>query len=133
MKKRFTFVRGMAFFSFIIILFLGLNFFYTPFGSSAKKSDVIHTYLVKIPNDAGVCPYALVSRTNGKLKIVGDSHCVCPYAESAFYMTTRCKDVKTVMEMLPSSLHNKVQIKIIDHINKTPVKRLSKSFASAAL
>jgi len=111
------FAKGFTVFSIIILLFVGLVYLNSTDNNTLQKSKVMHTYLVRIPYSAGVCPYSLMSMTKGKLKVLNDPHCVCPYSDNASYMTARCKDVKSVIRMLPSSIQNKVEIKLIDSAN----------------
>ena len=114
MKRKFMFAKIIAVLSFAMFVLLGINYFNAPPERVIQQSETMHTYLVKIPNSAGVCPYALMSMTKGKLKMIEDSHCICPYADNASYMTARCKDIRSVISMLPAQLQNKIRVKIVE-------------------
>ena len=115
MKKTLLSAKGIAFLSLVIILFLGVSFIKTPKSTNAQKAEFMHTYLVKIPNCAGVCPYALMSMTHGRMRMVNNSKCTCPFGEHASYMTVKSKDEKSVIAMLPASIQKEVQIEIADN------------------
>lgn len=127
MKSKISFAKGIALFSLVTILFLGIYLYSSPRTTTKTKTEIIHTYLIKVPDNAGVCPYALMSMTNGKLKMVNNPSCVCPFSEHATYMTARCKDKKSVMAMLPASLRKKVQILIVDNSNNKQPNNFIKS------
>ena len=125
MYKKFIPGAIIAAVSLIVLIVLGLDSFYGNPGNNMPESGIIHTYLVKIPNSAGVCPYALTAMTKGKLKVVDDPECVCPYNKKASYMTTRCRDIKSVIAMLPERIQNKIQVRVVDEtVKKTGAKIL---------
>ncbi len=134
MKRKFLFAKGFAFMSIVLMLVLGLSFSSKPQSKELNKIVVTHTYLVKIPYSAGVCPYQLMSMTNGKLQMVNDAGCVCPYihhtsVKNASLMTARCPDIESVKELLPASIRKVVEIQLADHPNRKMQQRL---FTSAA-
>ena len=119
MKRMIFSVKGIGFMSIIMILFFGLSFTSLPQSKNLKKTVAMHTFLVKIPGNAGVCPYQLMMMTNGKLQMADDPHCVCPYQHnssfsSTVYMTARCTDVNSVRELLPACIRSTVEIKLQD-------------------
>ncbi len=118
MKKKLVIAEGIIVIALIFITALGINFINAPAGENVMSSNMVHTYLVKIPNAAGVCPYALESMTKGKLQMIDDSKCTCPYSQNASYMTTTCKDIRAIISLLPARLQRKVQVRIVDKAEK---------------
>ncbi len=118
MKKTFFSAKGILFLSIVVVLFLGVQFIKAPQKASVQKAEVIHTYLVKIPNCSGVCPYALMSMTHGRMQMLNNAGCVCPYSKNASYMTVRSKNVRSVRAMLPPSIQKEVQIQLADNTNE---------------
>ena len=117
MKKKFSDLKAISLTFIVLILCLGINLFNSHSESNNQSSEVMHTYLIKIPLDAGICPYALASKSHGKLHMINNSECTCPFSENASYMTTKCRNIKSLLELLPSSIQKKVQIMIIDNRN----------------
>jgi hypothetical protein len=117
MKKKFSAFKAISLTFIVLILCLGINLFNSQSDSNNQNSEVMHTYLIKVPLDAGICPYALASKSHGKLHMINNSECTCPFSENASYMTTKCRNIKSVLELLPSSIQKKVEIRVID--NKT--------------
>lgn len=130
MMKMLLSLKGVAFMSVFPILFFGLTLMNHPQSNKAKKTEVMNTYLIKIPNSAGVCPYELMQSSNGRLQMYNDPHCVCPYEQNhnssfnnAVYMTANCPDMNSVIELLPASIQNLVEIKLLSEsgtLNKIP-------------
>lgn len=132
MKKKFLSAKGIAFMSIIPILFLSLSFTGIPQSKKANKMEVIHTFLVKIPSTAGVCPYELMMMTKGKLQMADDPQCVCPYqhntsSHNAIYMTAKCTDVNSVRALLPACIKDAAEIHSMD---KTKAELPQKLFTS---
>ncbi len=135
MKRLILNAKGIALMSVFPILFLGLAFMSHPQSKKIKKTEIINTYLIKIPNTAGVCPYELMQSSNGKLQMYKDPHCVCPYEQNhnssfsnAVYMTANCRDENSVRELLPASIQNLVEIKLLSESGT--LDRIPKLFTS---
>lgn len=123
MKRKFMLAKAIGLISFMLLILLAMDFVYTPSDFSGTNIGTMHTYLVKIPASAGVCPYAIMTMTKGKLKVLRDSRCICPYADNSSYMTARCRDIKSVISLLPIKLRNQIQVIIIKEIHsKIPTK-----------
>ncbi len=127
MKRHISLIKAGALFLAVLLLFGGVYLIETPKPQSGNKAEVIHTYLVKIPKSAGVCPYTLMTMTKGKLQMVEEPNCVCPYSQHSIYMKARSKNEKSVMAMLPASLQNKVQIEIADNLDSGYSKSLPRT------
>ncbi len=135
MKKLLS-ARGIALLSIIPLLFLCLNF--SGLQHNKNKIKAIHTFLVKIPSSSGVCPYQLMMMSKGKLQMINDPQCVCPYAhgtsfQSSFYMTIRSTDEKTVRTMLPECIRNEVEINTIDKPSKKAPAELPQELYSSII
>ena len=126
MKKMLLSIKGIAFMSVFPMLLLGLTFLNQPQHKQVQKTEVMHTYLLTIPGSAGVCPYQLMQSSNGKLQMIHDAGCsACPYIHnqkssfsSAVYMTANCPDMNSVRVLLPASIQNLVQIKLLNEPGK---------------
>ncbi len=120
MKKKILFVEGIVFLSLFPILFLGSALISQPKDKNVKKTEVIRTYLITIPSSAGVCPYELMQSSNEQLQMYEDPNCVCPFEQNhsslfsgAVYMTANCPDINSVRSLLPASIQNLVEIKLL--------------------
>ena len=117
MKSKISFAKGFIVLSLLMVLFLG-NYLFRPHNiSGSLNSNYVHTYLIKIPADAGICPYVLMSKSNGRLRMLNTSGCSCPYANHDTYLTTRSNNENSVLDLFPSSIKSKLQIMIIDNFN----------------
>jgi|GEM_PF-2587667 len=120
MKKMIFSYEGIVLMSVFPALLFGLILFSQPQSKNAKKTEVMHTFLIKIPSSAGVCPYELMKASNGKLQMIHDPNCVCPYEKqnssysNAFYMTAISSDINTARALLPASIRSIVEIKLTD-------------------
>ncbi len=110
MKKKFVIIEGIIVISFILLTTLGINYINSPAGVSMSSNTIMHTYLVKIPDNSCVCPYALETMTKGKLKVVHETGCTCPYIQNSSYMTTTCKDIRSIISLLPADIQKTVQV-----------------------
>lgn len=131
MKKMILSAKGIVLMSVFPALLFGMIFINHTYKRNVKKAEVMHTFLIKIPNSSGVCPYVLMQSSNGKLKMMNDPNCVCPYEHhssfsSTVYMTAVCPDLNSVKSLLPASIQNLVQIKLVDHphINNKSLPKL---------
>ena len=125
--KKLLSYQAIAILSFAIMIALGVNVLHPSELANNPKEKTMHTYLVAIPASAGVCPYALMSMTNQRLKMVHDPKCVCPYTSNTLLMITRNTNIKSVIDMLPASIKNKVHIIIIDNLHKSYGKTFSEA------
>jgi len=125
MKKKFSALKFIILTSLILILCLGINFFNSSEELNFKSSEAMHTYLIKIPANAGICPYLLATKSHGMLQILNNPECICPYSEYNTFLTARCKNKNSVLTLFPSFLQKRIQIIVIDNLNKKPVQKLS--------
>jgi hypothetical protein len=134
MKRKISFVKGLTVFSLLVMLFLGIYLYKSPDVLNGQNSNFMHTYLIKIPADANICPYVLMSKSHGRLHMIDNSNCTCPYAAHDTYLTTRCSDENSVLALFPSSLKSKLQIMVIDNFhNKIYPKSLQNQIHIAGL
>ena len=136
MKNKILSVKGLVLMSIVPMLFLCLSFTSISQNKKTNKVEAVHTFLIKIPTAAGVCPYELMMMTKGKLQMVNDPQCVCPYQhtttfQGTVFMTARSKDVNSIRAMLPECIRNSVQIQKIDKTNiKKPALLPNKLYTS---
>lgn len=134
MKSKISFVIGLTVFSLFVMFFLGIYLYKSPEVLDGQNSNYMHTYLIKIPADASICPYVIMSKSHGRLHMVDNSDCSCPYAAHDTYLTTRSNDENSVLALFPSSLQNKLQIMVIDNFqNKIYQKSLQNQIHIAGL